>query len=129
MALETSHDRCSEMTYTAEAARRAAREKRTVGAMMAIYCKGHHGQRGGSICDECAAILDYAKERIDSCPLIEDKPTCANCPVHCYDEPMREKIKGVMRYSGPRMMLSHPVMSVRHMADSRRSRVIAKSRA
>jgi hypothetical protein len=33
---------------------------------------------------------------------------------------MREKIKGVMRYAGPRMMYRHPVLAVLHVFDGLR---------
>lgn len=35
---------------------------------------------------------------------------------------MREKIRAVMRFSGPRMLLVHPVLAVRHLLESRRER-------
>ncbi len=33
---------------------------------------------------------------------------------------MREKIRRVMRYAGPRMLLRHPVMALLHMVDGLR---------
>jgi hypothetical protein len=33
---------------------------------------------------------------------------------------MRERIREVMRYSGPRMLLSHPLMAIRHLIDGLR---------
>jgi hypothetical protein len=33
---------------------------------------------------------------------------------------MREQMRAVMRYSGPRMILAHPVMALRHVLDARR---------
>jgi len=35
---------------------------------------------------------------------------------------MREKIRAVMRYSGPRMLFSHPVLVVRHGIESIREK-------
>ena len=32
---------------------------------------------------------------------------------------MRDQIRTVMRYSGPRMMTVHPVMAIRHLIESR----------
>jgi hypothetical protein len=57
------------------------------------------------------------------CPLIEDKPTCASCPVHCYKPVMRERIRAVMRYAGPRMLRRHPVLAILHLLERRRDRV------
>jgi hypothetical protein len=33
---------------------------------------------------------------------------------------MREKIRDVMRYAGPRMLLTHPVMAIAHLLDGLR---------
>ena len=58
--------------------------------------------------------------RLDKCPFLEGKTTCANCPVHCYKSDMREKVREVMRYSGPRMTLRHPILAVFHLIDGLR---------
>ena len=81
--------------------------------MIRTYCRGHHGTRQG-LCPECQALQEYALLRADRCPFIETKTFCSNCRVHCYKPAMREKIRAVMRYSGPRMLFSHPVLVVRH---------------
>ena len=90
-----------------------AREKNTVETMVGMYCRGVHGRRDG-LCPECSGLLVYAFGRIDSCPLREDKVRCSKCRIHCYRPDMRERIRTVMRYSGPRM-LTHPVMVRRHL--------------
>jgi hypothetical protein len=86
--------------------------------MISLYCRDNH--RAGGLCGECAALKDYALERLSRCPFRAAKPTCANCTVHCYTPEMREKIRRVMRYAGPRMIYRHPVMAVRHIMDGRR---------
>ena len=98
---------------------RIAREKKTVEAMIRIFCKGHHGKKNnlGSACDE---LLNYALSRLDKCPFGEDKPACANCSVHCYIPVMKGKAKAVMRYSGPKMIFSHPLMAISHLTDKRK---------
>ena len=78
---------------------RMARERRTIAAMIRIYCRRHHGS-GGELCDQCDALLDYALCRLDRCPYGQDKPTCATCPVHCYASQLRERIRAVMRFAG-----------------------------
>ncbi len=98
---------------------RLAREKRTVKAMLAIYCRGHHGTRG-QLCDDCTELLDYACARLDRCPFGSDKPTCAACTVHCYKPAMREKAQAVMRYAGPRMVWRHPIRAICHLFHARR---------
>jgi hypothetical protein len=99
--------------------RRARRELKTVGAMIALYCRENHRTKRG-LCPECLALWQYAEQRVERCPLIDDKPTCVNCPVHCYKPSMRERIRTVMRYAGPRMMWRHPVLAIRHLLAGRR---------
>jgi hypothetical protein len=86
-------------------------EKQTVSAMIALYC---HGNRHELPCAECEALEDYALQRLDKCPYGNEKPSCKDCPIHCYKPAMREKIKEVMRYSGPRMLWKYPWLAVRH---------------
>jgi len=95
------------------------REKKTIESMIGIYCQGHHGNKK-NLCSECSELLDYAFARLDKCPYKEDKPTCSKCPSHCYKPDMKERVKTVMRYSGPRMMIKHPVLAAHHMVDGRK---------
>jgi len=98
---------------------RIAREKQTLRAMVALYCRAHHGT-AGPLCSECDDVLSYAYCRLDRCPFGARKSTCANCPIHCYKPAMRAQVKTVMRYAGPRMMLRHPILAVRHWLDGLR---------
>ncbi|MBQ8653701.1 MAG: nitrous oxide-stimulated promoter family protein [Clostridia bacterium] len=97
------------------------REKRIVSEMIALYCHKKHGTKG-RICDDCAALDAYARMRSDKCPFMETKTFCSNCRVHCYKPDMRERIRGVMRFSGPRMLTVHPVLAVRHVIESKREK-------
>lgn len=94
-------------------------EFNTVRYMVEIYCKAHHGQIKG-VCQECADLLDYAETRLDRCPYGQDKPTCNKCPIHCYKPEPKEQMRLVMRYSGPRMLLPHPILAIRHLLHERR---------
>ena len=85
--------------------------------MVAMYCQARHGRAGG-VCAECAGLADYAERRIERCPLQHDKPVCARCRVHCYRADMRARIVEVMRFAGPRMLLAHPWLALRHLQDS-----------
>lgn len=97
------------------------REKRIVSQMIALYCKKKHGA-SGTLCPDCAALDAYAKQRSDKCPFMETKTFCSNCKVHCYKPEMREKIRDVMRFSGPRMMFHHPVTAVRHVIETKKEK-------
>lgn len=87
--------------------------------MILIYCKAHHAP-GGGLCPDCADLMGYAGRRIEKCPFGAGKPVCNQCTVHCYKPDMRERIREVMRYAGPRMLAYHPVLAVRHLLRSRR---------
>ncbi len=100
--------------------RRLRREWRTMTAMVEIYCRGRHGARGGALCPECADFLTYAGQRLQRCRFGSAKPTCARCPVHCYNKTRREQVKTIMRYAGPRMLWEHPWLSLRHWLDGGR---------
>lgn len=99
---------------------RIKRELATVIAMIALYCRGHHN-RSKDLCTHCKGLQAYAVKRLRNCTFQENKPTCGICPVHCYKPSMRREIIQVMRYSGPRMMLYHPYLAVRHLLDGRRT--------
>jgi hypothetical protein len=93
---------------------RLANEYRTIEVMVGIYCRDYHGRRRG-LCLDCAALLAYAGRRLDRCPFQEDKPVCADCLVHCYKPELREKVRVMMRYAGPRMLFRHPILAIRHL--------------
>jgi hypothetical protein len=97
---------------------RRRRELRTIEAMSRMYCRHHHG--GRELCAECAELHDYARRRLERCVFGDAKPTCANCTVHCYKADMRERVRVMMRWAGPRMLLRHPVIAVLHLIDGRR---------
>lgn len=99
------------------------REKELVSQMIALYCrKKHKPAVKGSLCAECAALEAYARQRSDRCPFMETKTFCSNCRVHCYKPQMREKIREVMEFSGPRMILYHPVIAIRHVIESKKEK-------
>lgn len=99
---------------------RLNREWKTMEAMMKIHCRDHHNTTS-SLCAECQGLLNYANVRLDRCRFGEDKPTCAKCPVHCYQKTRREQIRVMMRYAGPRMLWEHPIMGLRHWLDGFRN--------
>ena len=98
---------------------RIEREDKTITAMIRLYCHDHHGTQE-ALCEECTGLLAYARLRLEKCPYQAEKPTCAHCPIHCYRPDMRERVREVMRYAGPRMLLHHPVLALRHLLDGLR---------
>lgn len=129
---------------------RIADEKKVVALMIRMYCRRHCRQQGHNgknsqtsqtsrttdtnqadrtgtrqntrqICPECAALLDYALRRLDNCRFGNGKPSCRKCPVHCYRADMRERIRTVMRWAGPRMIFHHPLAATKHLLRELRS--------
>ena len=104
-------------------------EARTIEAMIRIYCRDDHGAQQDGLCPECAELQSYAGLRLEKCPFQEDKPTCAKCAVHCYTPVLRERVRAVMRYAGPRMLLRHPVLALMHLiVDGRRNAPVRATR-
>ncbi|MCB5393433.1 nitrous oxide-stimulated promoter family protein [Longicatena caecimuris] len=97
------------------------REKAMVSQMIALYCKKKHKTKNG-LCTDCAALSEYARQRSDKCPFMETKTFCSNCKVHCYKPEMREKIRAVMRFSGPRMVFHHPIAAIRHVIETKKEK-------
>ncbi len=92
------------------------RERKTLQAMIALYCGEQHKTADG-LCAECTALQEYALKRLEKCTFGTDKPKCSACPVHCYKPAMRDAIRDVMRHAGPRMLMHHPVLALGHAVD------------
>ena len=75
------------------------------------------------LCPQCQELLTYAHKRLERCKFGNEKPSCTRCPVHCYKPSMRQQIRQVMRYSGPRMLLHNPVLAIRHLWDFLMSKI------
>jgi hypothetical protein len=89
-------------------------DKRTLRAMARIYCKELHCTHRG-LCEGCSDLLAYAHARVDRCPFGAAKTTCRECPIHCYKADRREAIREGMRHAGPKMLLRHPFLTLRHL--------------
>ena len=89
------------------------KEKRVITLMVELYCRKNHGAK--VICPDCEELLSYALKRLDRCMYGDEKPACKDCPVHCYKPVMRERIREVMRWAGPRMIFYRPGAALRHM--------------
>jgi hypothetical protein len=90
---------------------------------LAMFCNAHHERRlrhvftfsysklspnihkGPELCDECERLLRHAIVMRVLCPL-DPKPKCRNCPEHCYRPVYKDQMETVMKYAGPRSILS-----------------------
>ncbi len=108
---------------TPAVARRREREQRVISQMIALYCRGRHAGEprdeqafcGEPVCATCAELDAFAVKRTARCPHMATKTSCNKCETHCYPPAMQERIRAVMRYAGPRMLLHHPIAAVRHL--------------
>jgi len=96
-------------------------EKKTLAAMLSIYCRKMHADKE-ELCSDCDKLQNYAMQKLEKCIFGAKKPNCVHCPVHCYEPAMREQIQKVMRFSGPLMLKYHPILAVVHIAGRLRKR-------
>lgn len=94
----------------------------TIEKMMQIYCKKKHGGKENKLCGECDEMFQYASIRLQKCPFGDEKGACADCKIHCYDKIHRNKMREIMRFSGPRMMIYYPKDFLQHIFVDRRKK-------
>jgi hypothetical protein len=103
--------------------RRLRRDLKTLTKFIRVYCRYRHTDEpkhrvslkthdvetiaGGPVllCDTCRKLLAHALVKRSRCPM-EPKPACRQCPDHCYHPIYRHQIREVMKYAGPRLVLS-----------------------
>ena len=88
--------------------------------MIRLACEQQHSPPRGQLCAGCARLLAYARERIARCPHGETKPTCRNCPIHCYRPEERVQITEVMKFAGPRLLAGGDLAALKHLAHGRK---------
>ncbi len=93
-------------------------ETKTVNLMIALYCHKKHKSKKGDLCPDCKELKEYCEYRLSLCPWGDKKPFCSNCSIHCYNKEHRERIREVMRFSGPRMLFHHPILAIRHVKET-----------
>ncbi|MDE6188974.1 MAG: nitrous oxide-stimulated promoter family protein [Clostridia bacterium] len=98
------------------------KEKKLIPVMIKKYCRGNHksqrkeqGVARREVCLECKELTEFALFRLDKCPFKVNKKFCSFCKIHCYKPDMRAKIKEVMKYSGQRMLVGHPIFAISHV--------------
>lgn len=88
-------------------------EIKVVRQMIGLYCRHKEGNK--RLCPECEELAAFAEYRLRRCPFGDAKSSCKRCRIHCYRPDMRERMRRVMRFSGPRMIIYHPIAAIRHM--------------
>ena len=68
-----------------------------------VYAKGMAGEFLSDVsiklCSDCTKLLLHGVGKRIVCPC-DPKPRCKKCPIYCYHDEYRKKIKEVMRFSG-----------------------------
>lgn len=93
---------------------RIEKEKEIIELMIGLYCDKKHKCKSG-ICEECTELLDYAHKRLTYCKFGNEKTSCSKCPIRCYKSDMKLKVKEVMKFSGPRLIIYRPYEFIRHL--------------
>ena len=98
------------------------KEKEVCNLMIELYCHKKHKTKKGKLCAECKEMEEYVAYRLSKCPFGENKTFCSNCRIHCYNKEHREKIREIMRFSGPRMIFHHPILAFKHVIETKKEK-------
>jgi hypothetical protein len=102
--------------------RKKAKDLKVLADFIAVYCREHHreepkgpfaikderllkvlGGKNLELCNGCSRLLNHGTAKLLLCPY-DPKPACRKCETHCYAPGYREKIREVMKFSGPYMV-------------------------
>ena len=106
------------MTQNLQAKRE--KEKQIVSFMIHLYCYKKHHTEKGCLCPDCQTLETYALERTERCPRMAEKTFCSSCPVPCYKPELRERLRAVMKFAGPRMLVYYPTAALKHFFEEER---------
>lgn len=101
---------------------RVQRDLRTLQAIGSIYCAAHHAgalKDDAGMCEECAAVIKYTHERASACPY-NHEGNCQDCKLKCNRGEQQQRIKAIMKYAAPRMLVKHPIMTMEYLAKKRK---------
>jgi hypothetical protein len=57
-------------------------------------------QKGVRLCETCSELLSYGIRKRSRCPY-DPKPMCKKCETQCYNRKYQERVREVMKFSGP----------------------------
>lgn len=100
-------------------------KKQVLEKMIRLYCKNNHKDY---LCNDCKNLISYSNIRTDYCKRLDEFFFCSSCDRTCYDNENLEKIRKIMRYSGPRMIYSDPKASVRFVSEKIKMKLGEKNR-
>ena len=90
------------------------KEKENIRKTFGLYCNANHGTTDNKLCPKCTALLTTVMLKIQRCPYGISKPICDACETPCFGEVPTKEFRNIMKSSQKKMLLSHPLMAVRH---------------
>lgn len=90
------------------------KERENIRKTFGVYCNSHHDTKDGKLCPKCTALLTTVMLRIQRCPYGIGKPICDRCETPCFGENQTKEFIEIMNAGQKKMLLSHPMMAVRH---------------
>lgn len=102
------------------------RDRQAIELMLRLYCRDKH-KPTQPLCTACQELLQYARLRLELCRHYPEKPACSKCPNPCYKPSRRQQMIDVMRYAGPRMLYTHPIVALRHLMALKRTSLAGKN--
>ena len=98
----------------AEIKNNVPKEKENIKKTFSVYCRSNHGTSGEKLCPKCTALLATVMTKMTRCPYGITKPICDRCDNPCFGATQTQEFLKVMDTSQKRMLLSHPIMTVKH---------------
>ena len=93
------------------------KDRATVEAIGRIYCKRYHREASkdvSGLCESCRRAVDLTVDRAQACPNNHEE-NCEDCAIKCQRGDDQKRIKEIMRYSAPRMLVRHPLMTIEYL--------------
>ena len=81
---------------------------------MKKYRKFTPGLNKMELCPNCYELLKKVTTHTGRCPHMAYKSFCHHCPRPCYTSEKRAEIVPIMSYGGKRLLLYHPILTIRH---------------
>ena len=94
------------------------KEKENIRKTFGVYCHSHHNTDSDKLCPKCNALLTTVFTKMSRCPYGISKPICDRCETPCFGENATKEFLNVMQSSQKKMLLSHPIMTVKHKLQS-----------
>ncbi len=90
------------------------KEKENIKTTFAVYCHKNHNTSGEALCPKCTALLATIMIKMSRCPYGITKPICDRCDRPCFGAKQTKEFLEIMNSSQKHMLLSHPIMTVKH---------------